>query len=151
MSRNARYKHVMKLDMLDPSNREADTFWSIADGITHSSGTGRDIVAVAVKGSKWAMGKNYLTREARSMSDLYPDGCGVHAELDLWHSGVSLGRSTVYVAGIAENSGNALQSTMPCCYCSAILFQANVKKVVAMHLGNLYSVKTRELVRPLKL
>jgi deoxycytidylate deaminase len=96
----------------------------------HNSGGSYDMLAMWVKGSKWIQGRNRLDRPAYTIDPSYPEVCGVHAELDLWHKADSLNGGTVYIAGRRNNSGTIMTNTRPCIYCSAILIETGVRYAV---------------------
>ena len=82
-----------------------------------------------VKGSRSAIGKNRLNRPAATVTDVYPDICGIHAELNLFHNSSFRG-GTVYIAGAKQRSGTTMLNTHPCEYCMAIMIAAGVRSVV---------------------
>lgn len=101
----------------------------------HDSGGSYSMAALAVRGKPHATGLNTLNEHAASKSEIYPEFCTTHAELNLWSKHPHLRGYTVYVAGIYSVSGNTMLNTKPCVYCAALLKAAGVKYVVYYRNG----------------
>lgn len=105
------------------------------------------MVALAVTKGNHVYGKNRLRRSASTVTDTYPDVCGIHAELDLYRLlGKGLNRSNIYVAGRHESSGSVLNTTRPCLYCAAILDACNVRYVIYYQDGEPVKTTPKELI-----
>lgn len=116
-----------------------------SDVYHHNSGGSFNMMAVWNKGSVWATGKNDLYRSASNFSDIYPEMCGIHAELDIQRNNNIKG-GTIYIAGYHESSGSPLANTRPCRYCATILDLEKVRWVVYYSNGVAVKAMTRELV-----
>ncbi len=119
----------------------------------HDSGSTYDMVAMYAKGSLRLLGGNQLNRPANTISELYPDWRGVHAELDLWLTIHKMDREirggTVYVAGKKSQSKICLSTTKPCVYCAAILVSTKINFVVFYHDRTIKKMKVSDLLAPL--
>lgn len=96
----------------------------------HSSGGSYNMLAAWVRRSQRVIGRNELVRPANTISNDYPDICGVHAELNLWHKHKDLKGGTVYLAGRRSNSGTEMSNTACCIYCASLLAATGVKNVI---------------------
>lgn len=97
----------------------------------HSSGGTYDMVALWVKGSRQLTGLNRLDRPAITISEHYPNICGMHAELELYRRfPTSLRGGTLYVAGKLSNTSSPMSSTMPCKYCTPLMHSCGVRNFV---------------------
>jgi hypothetical protein len=101
------------------------------------------MVAVLTKGKRRIFGFNKLKSPALLKNDIYPEICGIHAELHIWHqvktNSIDIRNGTLYVSGVANNNLNArMTNTSPCKYCSTLLNDMNVKTVVSLREGNIY-------------
>lgn len=113
----------------------------------HRSGGQWNMVAIWRKGGRHFYGFNRLDRPAAPISDIYPEICGQHAELDLYRKHPeNLGGGTVYVAGAHDSSGTLIESTRPCKYCAAILDASNVRFVVYRQDGYLIKARPKDLL-----
>lgn len=109
--------------------------------LEHNSGGSYNMFAIWVKGSQVKIGKNALKRAAKAESELYPEICGFHAELDLYRQHPEMRGGTLYVAGRKNRSNAIMLNTKPCEYCSALLAGTRVNWVV--YLKNGIFVKNR--------
>lgn len=105
---------------------------AMADALTHVSGGSYNMAAWLSNSKPIGYGLNQLSSPALLKSDLYPEVCGLHAELSLWSNYKEfLSGGTVAIGGWVAKSSNPMSNTLPCTYCATILHQAGVRWVIA--------------------
>ncbi len=88
----------------------------------HSSGGSYNMVALWAKGSNIRIGYNELYRQANRTSQIYPEICGTHAELDLYRRmGADMRGGRLYVGGRKQSNNAIMMNTKPCVYCAQLL------------------------------
>lgn len=113
---------------------------------THNSGGSYDMVALLAKSKPVAFGFNSLSNPAILKSSIYPEMCGMHAELDLWRQcPEDMKGGSVYVAGRATKSTNMMANTTPCVYCAAILTLAGVRHIICYSDNNVIKTAPQRL------
>lgn len=111
----------------------------------HESGGSYNMVAMYMKNSHREYGYNRLNRMANTVSDIYPDIFGMHAELDLYRKiGKKVG-GTVFIAGTRQ-SGSKMLNSRPCCYCATILDLAGIRWVIYYDDGIPTKTRVSELI-----
>lgn len=123
-------------------------YYDVALGLArlHSSGGTYNMACVWNKGQWRETGYNRLDSPAHLKSDIYPEPCGIHAELNLWTKYKRLRGGTVYVAGILDTSRSTMSNTQPCVYCAALLQSSGVRNAVYMLNGVLVKSRVEGLV-----
>lgn len=113
-----------------PSPSEIEILWNLdQESRSHESGGSYNMLAQWRKGSRVATGRNRRNRRASTMSDDYPETCGIHAELALYHLVKPRG-GIVYVAGTRTSETSKMPTTVPCIYCMALLEGCKIRAVV---------------------
>lgn len=117
---------------------------------SHSSGGTFDFISLWRKGSKQITGFNTIKRHARPYSNIYPDFCGVHAELDVIKQSdkidMTLNGGTMYVVGVSSRSSNTLLNTLPCAACARMLADnTNINYIVCYFNGKLTRFKMNSI------
>ena len=132
--------------LYSPSVREMEMLNDLAVvSKLHESGGSYNMVAMYVKNSHREYGYNRLDRLATTVSDIYPDVFGMHAELDLYRK---IGRKvggTVIIAGTRQ-TGSKMFNSRPCCYCATILDLAGIRWAIYYDDGKPIKARVSELI-----
>lgn len=129
-----------------PSVREAEMLNDLmVTSRLHESGGSYNMISMYVKNSHREYGFNRLKRLASTVSDIYPEVFGMHAELDLYRKMGRRSGGTVFIAG-TRNNGSKMVNSRPCCYCATILDLAGIRWAIYYENGVPTKAKISELV-----
>lgn len=111
---------------------------------SHDSGGSYSMVAMLCDPKPIIIGYNDLNNPAFLKHDSFPQECGMHAELSLWHQAAGrLQGGTVVVAGVVSKSRNEMVNTTPCRYCASLL--SEVRWIICNLEGKIVKTTPSEL------
>lgn len=134
--------------IIRPSRKDIDVLSNAFNFVrNHDSGGSYSMAAVLRKSKPKAVGFNSLYSPAILKNDIYPELCGVHAELNLWMQYPDMTGCTVYITGVISKSRNLMSNTIPCIYCAAILEASGARYVVCYMDNKIIKVRTNQLLK----
>ncbi|RME11189.1 MAG: hypothetical protein D6816_02470 [Bacteroidetes bacterium] len=113
----------------------------------HESGGTYNMCATIAKNSSRVIGYNSLSELAFLKSDVYPEFCGIHAELDAFisatRSNLNIDNSTIYIAGTNSNK-KELDTTVPCFACMRLITQlSRISWIVCNYNGDTIKFRSK--------